>query len=61
MEVHRQLGAGFLEIVYKDALEIEFGRAGISFEREKEYKVSYKGSHYLINSTLILWCLIQSF
>lgn len=25
MEVHRLLGAGFLEIVYKDALEIEFG------------------------------------
>lgn len=43
MEVHRQLGTGFLEIVYKDALEIEFERAGISFEREKEYKVSYKG------------------
>ncbi|AZB01828.1 GxxExxY protein [Chryseobacterium joostei] len=43
MEVHNQLGAGFLEIVYKDALEIEFQRAGIFYEREKEYSVYYKG------------------
>ncbi len=43
MEVHNNLGAGFLEIVYKDALEWEFKRAGIYFEREKEYLVNYKG------------------
>lgn len=43
MEVHNNLGAGFLEIVYKDALEWEFRRAGIPFEREKEYLVNYKG------------------
>jgi len=43
MEVHNQLGAGFLEIVYKDALEYEFLNAGIPFEREKEYIVNYKG------------------
>ena len=43
MEVHNNLGAGFLEIVYKDALEWEFKRAGIPFEREKEYLVNYKG------------------
>ena len=42
MEVHNHLGPGFLEIVYKDALEIEFSRAGIPFEREKEYIVHYK-------------------
>lgn len=42
MEVHNQLGAGFLEIVYKDALEYEFRNANISFEREKEYEVLYK-------------------
>lgn len=35
-EVHNNLGAGFLEIVYKDALELEFRRAGIPFIREKE-------------------------
>ncbi len=43
MEVHNQLGAGFLEVVYKDALEWEFKKAGIPFEREKEYSVNYKG------------------
>ncbi|MEL6674645.1 MAG: GxxExxY protein [Bacteroidota bacterium] len=44
MEVHNQLGAGFLEIVYKDALEWEFYRANIPFEREKRYDVYYKGT-----------------
>ncbi|MFN8257908.1 MAG: GxxExxY protein [Bacteroidales bacterium] len=43
MEVHNNLGAGFLEIVYKDALEFEFRKAGIPFEREKEFIVNYKG------------------
>jgi GxxExxY protein len=43
MEVHNNLGAGFLEIVYKDALEWEFNREGIPFEREKQYLVNYKG------------------
>lgn len=42
MEVHNNLGPGFLEIVYKDALEYEFRLAGIPFEREKEYAVKYK-------------------
>jgi GxxExxY protein len=41
-EVHNNLGAGFLEIVYKDALEYEFKRADIPFEREREYPVNYK-------------------
>jgi len=35
MEVHSHLGAGFLEIVYKDALEFEFRKTGIPYEREK--------------------------
>jgi len=42
MEVHNNLGAGFLEIVYKDALEYEFRKAGIPYEREKQYTVRYK-------------------
>jgi GxxExxY protein len=42
MEVHNNLGPGFLEIVYKDALEYEFRLAGIPFEREKEFVVNYK-------------------
>jgi len=43
MEVHNNLGKGFSEIVYKDALEVEFNREGILYEREKEYLVNYKG------------------
>lgn len=43
MEVHNNLGAGFLEVVYKDGLEYEFRKAGIPFEREKMYEVNYKG------------------
>lgn len=42
-EVHNNLGPGFLEIVYKDPLEYEFKKAGIPYQREKEYEVNYKG------------------
>lgn len=42
MEVHRHLGGGLLEIVYKDALEYEFRKNNIPFEREKEYFIEYK-------------------
>jgi len=44
MEVHNNLGAGFLEIVYKDALELEFRKADIPYEREQKYEVNYKGT-----------------
>lgn len=44
MEVHNNLGAGFSEIVYKDALEYEFKKTFVPFEREKEYVVNYKGT-----------------
>ncbi len=43
MEVHNNLGPGFLEIVYKDALEFEFNNELVEYEREKEYAVNYKG------------------
>jgi len=42
-EVHNNLGPGFLEIVYKDALEYEFKKHKIPYIREKEYLVNYKG------------------
>jgi GxxExxY protein len=42
MEVHRILGKGFLEIVYKDAIEYEFNLRKIPYEREKKYEVEYK-------------------
>ena len=43
MEVHKELGFGFKEIIYKDALEIEFKERKISYLREKLYKITYKG------------------
>ncbi len=43
MEVHRILGKGLLEIVYKDAIEYEFNTKEILYEREKKYEVEYKG------------------
>jgi len=42
MEVHKRLGRGFLEIVYKDALEYEFKLQRIPYEREKAYKIPYR-------------------
>ncbi|WP_300597663.1 GxxExxY protein [Niabella sp.] len=42
MEIHRILGKGFLEIVYKDAFDYELNSRGILYEREKEYNVTYK-------------------
>lgn len=43
MEVHRLLGPGLLEIVYKDALEVEFKINKIPYQREKEFEIEYKG------------------
>lgn len=42
MEVHNYLGHGFLEIVYKDALEIEFKMNDVLYEREKDFEINYK-------------------
>jgi GxxExxY protein len=42
MEVHNELGHGFLEIVYKDALELLFDESNIFYEREKEYDVYFR-------------------
>jgi len=41
-EVHKILGHGFMEIVYKDALELELSKLNIPFEREKLYRITYK-------------------
>src|SRR3989337_2459544 len=42
MNVHNILGGGFLEIVYKDAIEYEFQKLSIPYEREKQYEIPYK-------------------
>ncbi len=43
MEVHNQLGNGFQEVIYQRSLAIEFGLQGLSFQRELEMELFYKG------------------
>ena len=43
MEVHRELGSGFLEAVYHEALAIEMTSRNIQFVHEVELPVIYKG------------------
>ncbi len=43
MEVHKQLGNGFLDPVYQEALEIELIEWNILFVREAELTINYKG------------------
>jgi GxxExxY protein len=43
IEVHRVMGTGFLELLYKDALAIEFERREIPFVAEVPCQVEYKG------------------
>ena len=43
MEVQNELGIGFQEPVYQEALAIELKNRGVPFEREKELTITYKG------------------
>src|SRR2546427_6403638 len=44
MEIHRELGKGHDEVIYKDPFVVELSRAGIPFSREKKYGVAYEGA-----------------
>ncbi len=57
MEIHRELGKGHDEVIYKDALVVELSRAAIPFNREKKYEITYKGvllpHHYFAD--FVVW------
>ena len=57
MEIHRELGKGHDEVIYKDALVVELSRASIPFDREKKYEITYKGvllpHHYFAD--FVVW------
>lgn len=43
LEVHRELGPGYDELIYENALAVELERRGIPFSRQKTIQVFYKG------------------
>jgi GxxExxY protein len=44
IRVHRELGPGFLEMLYEEALTIELGCSDVPFERQKAIPILYRGS-----------------
>ena len=61
MDVHRNLGPGFLESVYEAALAVEFRSQNIFFEQQRPVDVYYKGSvvkqffcDFLVDNVLIV-------
>ena len=62
MEVHRLLGKGLLEVIYKDAIEHELKLRGIAYEREKRYEVEYKGiilPHFFVADFVINHIVVE--
>ena len=43
MAVHGELGCGFLEPIYQEALAVELGMRKLEFRREVQFEVSYRG------------------
>lgn len=43
MRVHSELGHGFLESVYQEALQMEFEASSVPFERECDFIIRYRG------------------
>ena len=55
-EVHTELGSGFLEVVYQDALEIEFKHRSIPYKREYSLPIFYKEIKLNRNYSLDFLC-----
>ena len=62
MEVHKELGCGFLESVYDEAFGIELKKTGLDFQYQKELEIHYKGekldkefrADYIIEGSIIV-------
>ena len=44
IKVHKELGPGFLENIYEEALKIEFSECNLYFNSQKEIKIKYFGT-----------------
>jgi GxxExxY protein len=67
MKVHRVLGSGFNETVYRNALAIELRKAGMSFEIHPTIAVMYEGTEVgifqadlIVNGSLIVELKVAS-
>jgi GxxExxY protein len=61
ISVHRELGPGFIESIYEQALSLEFAAQGIAFVQQKTVPVMYRGTHigehrldFLVNNCLVV-------
>ena len=62
MEVHKNLGGGFLEKVYERALAVELKSRGISFETQRLLNVYYKGENvgdYAVDILVDNWLILE--
>jgi hypothetical protein len=62
MKVHRTLGAGFVEFVYRNALLHELKRAGLSVEIERPIKVRYEGilvGEFSVDLLIDGWLIVE--
>ena len=59
IEVHRELGPGFFEAVYQEAMEIELREQGIPFNAQKPMRISYKGVNLRKEYIADLFCFDQ--
>ena len=62
MKVHRTLGAGFVEFVYRNALLVELKKAGMTVEIEKPIKVRYDGvivGEFSVDLLIEDWLIVE--